>query len=204
MDEVKIGESNEVLSLKARVESLPYGEIKPDLRARLSVEMVKDAINLKKVTPEAAKQFAASLIEDCGVPVMIGTPETKVFPIEDIIKARPLVVENMKDAARSEGINYEEAVGTRRRMAEEAVMVFEKEYERQNQKYGLFAQYLSPKQRSEEAESQVARITVAKQILQGSGTDQIKTDDESMLDFIQIDVSNTYFGQELQSWLSNH
>lgn len=198
-----VGESNETLALKARVEALPDDEIKPDLKVVLSVEMVKDAVNTKKITLEAAKQFAFSLMEDCSIPVVIGTSEKKVFPIEDIINARPFIVENLKDTARNEGVDYERAAEMRRQKAEEVIEGFMKEYGRQNQKFGPFAQYLSFKQRSDEAKLQGERLKAAKQVLQGGEVGDIKTDDESVSRFIQTEVSNVFFGKELQNWLNN-
>jgi len=70
--EVVVGESGETSSLKTEVKNLPYEKITPDLRVRLAVEMVKDAVNTGKLTPDAAQEFAKSLIEDCSVPLTIG------------------------------------------------------------------------------------------------------------------------------------
>jgi len=200
--EVVVGESGETLSLKARVEKLPYEKITPDLRARLAVEMVKDAVNTGKLTQGAAQEFAKSLIEDCSVPLVIGTPSVKIFLIENIVLARPFVVANLKEAAGNEGIDYGKATETRKQKAKEIILVLEREYERQNAKYGSFAQYLSPEERSEEMNLQAKLITAAKQVLQGEKIDEIKTD-ESILRFMQTDVANVYFGEELQDWLKN-
>jgi hypothetical protein len=201
--EAKVGESDETLSLKARVEALPYEEIKPDLRARLSVEMVKDAVNAGNVTPEAAQGYATSLIQDCSVPVVIGTSEVKVYPIESIIQSRPFVVANLKDAANKQGIDYEKVSDMRRHKAEDAVLVLEQEFARQNQKYDSFAQYLSFEQRTGEMGLQAERMAATRQVLQGGVSDGVKTDDESVSLFMQTDVANVYFGQELQSWLNS-
>jgi len=198
-----IGESNKVLLLKSQIESLPYKEIKPGLRARLSVEMVKDAINLNKIVPEKAKEFADSLIIHCSIPVVIGTPEKKVSPVEDIVIARPFVVSSVKNSARRKGIDYESNTNIRRGMAWKVITTLEKEYKRQNKKYGPFAKYLSNENRNQEMTLEAERLSATRQVLQARESNNVTLDNEFVSRLIETDACNVFFGEELLKWLKS-
>lgn len=190
---------------KSSTESTPYQEVTPGKKAELATTMTKEAVDNGKITSESAEKFADSMINDCIVPVTIGTPENPIFPTETIVETRPLIVKGVRDAATQEGIDFDSKCSERKRLAEKTIAVLEKEYGRQNKKFGPFSQWLTSEQRQKEASQEAQRKAIARQILEGNDEIvQLDSNDESGKNFFNTDVPNVYFGKELKSWLESH
>src|SRR3990167_9260870 len=89
------------------------------------------------------KVFAQSLQDHCVVPVTIGTSEIRVFPIDVIVDARPLIVSSVVEAAKRVSSDYNSMVNLRREKAMKVITAMEKEIDRQADLYGPFAQFLT-------------------------------------------------------------
>jgi hypothetical protein len=201
--ELEIGQSPKVLELKAKVEALPYEKTPACLRAELAVAMVKDAVDLNKMLPQKAQKFADSLKQDCVVPVAIGTDARKVFPIEDIVDARPLTVSAIRDAADKAGMDYKKSVDIRRQKANQVISAMEMEFGRQNDAYGPFTRYLSPETAAEETGMRARKNLIAKSILSGKDIATITPEQEKWArNLVEVDVANIIYGQQLSDWLS--
>jgi len=203
--EPEIGTSPKVLELKSRVEALPYGEAPAYLRAELATQMIKDAVDSGKMPPEAARGFADSLCRDCVVPVSIGNLARKVFPIETVVTARPLIVSAMKDAATAAGADYEGNFASRRKKAEDVADAMQNEYGRQDEAYGPFARFLSPDDRVTEMGTQAQKGLTVRNILSGGEEGRPLTPEQNNLakNLLEVDVANIVYGRELANWLTD-
>ena len=192
-------------NLESTPESAPHQEVTPGRKAKIAATMAKEAVENGNISSESAEKFADSMINDCIVPVTIGTPENPIFPTKTIVEARPLIVKGVRDAATQEGIDFDSKCNERKRLAEKTIAVLEKEYGRQNEKFGPFAQWLTSEQRQEEASKEAERKAIARQILEGNDEIvQLDSDDESLKNFFNTDIPNVYFGNELKGWLESH
>jgi hypothetical protein len=192
-------------TLKVRVEQTKFEDITPGLKARVSCEMVKDALNNKKITPEAASNFASSLIYEPIVPVTIGIPDRKLFPIEQIIEARPLIIQQMREQAKNDGIDFDVVCLERSKKATQVLSKLERDYTKSHEQiaanFGPFAGYLSGDQISEETQRNLQTLNFARQAF--SGTEQVPDDDNVIERFVQTDLPNVYFGKDLLSFIEN-
>ena len=93
IDEVNSKENNQVSTLT---------------KALLTTELAKEALNSNKITLQECIDFANSLIDYNAVPVIIGTPEKKIFPVEIIIKSRPAMIENTRKFVARAGVNLDQ------------------------------------------------------------------------------------------------
>jgi hypothetical protein len=191
--------------LKERVKSLPFEEITPGMKANLAIELTKGAVEKGEIEPKAARRFGQSMMDYCFSPIILGTSQNSIFPIEKVIQARPLIIERQRRVAEEEGINFEETIKIRREKAkatEEKLRGFLSE---QKAIYGLFFGMMKPRKILEEISEKAKGEDIARQVLEGIPSVQVDgTKDRAAERFMSIDVPNYFFGRELVNWVDEN
>ncbi|HTK03311.1 MAG TPA: hypothetical protein VL401_00905 [Alphaproteobacteria bacterium] len=177
-------------------------EVSPLTRAFIAVEMAKDAIDSGKITPQEGLSFADSLMDYNGVPVVIGTPECKIFPIELIIKARPVIVDSFRNAARLEGIDLDSLCDKLRSKAQGVSDLLEINYESISRSYSPFQLSINDIQKEAIAKSQSK--AAVEELLSGQPNPQDKQTTEAANAFIKLNFANFIAGQELSTFVKEN
>lgn len=186
--------------LVAEVTSKKPEEVSFLTRAMVAVELTKDAIDQGKVSLDEGLEFAESLIDFNAVPVVVGTPECKLFPPDIIIFLRPAVIDNYKKASAKEGINLEEVCRSFKEKAQGISDLLEMGADWLSKKYGPFP--LSPEQAQAEITSKVEASVAAKELLQGLPKPTQGQIEGSNL-FMKLNFSNFIAGQDLQTYIKS-
>jgi hypothetical protein len=170
-------------------------------RAMVSVELAKDALEKGNISVQDAKQYADSLINYNAVPVVIGTPECKMFPVELIMRARPAIVESYKKAALAEGIALPQECLELAGKAQGIMDLLEMGSNWLKNKYGPFP--IHPQDAISEILSVIKAKGQARQILTGQ-TEQNPIVDKAIDSFIKLNFSNVFAGQELNKFIQQN
>lgn len=183
------------------ITSSPFPEqVSPIVRAKLSIELAKDAVTNGELEPAQVADFANSLIKHNLVPVIVGTPDCKIFPIKAIVGARQLVVANMRKAALAGGLDFDEGCRVRQKKVEELISHAEGKFNTLGHKYGPFT--LSPQQAVEELVGEAKRVVAAKQVL--GELPPTEAEQEAVDGFLRTSFPNVFLGHQLLDWLSQH
>lgn len=170
-------------------------------RALVSTELTKDAIERGKISPEQGLEFARSLMDYNTVPVVIGTPECKLFPINLIIEARPAIVVDYRNKAQSEGIDFDTKSKYLKFTAQKIVDLLEIGNDWLAKIYGPFA--LSPKDAQTEIIKKVQENVAVRELLGDDG--QIKLDQiNAATSFMALNFSNFIAGQDLETHINDN
>lgn len=170
-------------------------------RALVAVELAKDAVDGGNLTPQQALVFANSLCDFNAVPVVIGTPECKLFPIGLIMEARLVIIKNYRKAAAEAGMNLDDRCKEFRAQAQGVSDLLEIGSDWLDKKYGPFK--LSPNDAQAEIMAKVKSNAAAQQILSGeSGPDQSQV--EAVDSFMKLNLANFIAGQELIRYIEQN
>ena len=195
-DEKPIEESNRLLTLTEEIKSSET-PISPTKKAEYATLAVAYELERGEIDPIKAHEFAKSMVEDCIVPVEIGTEKVKICSTEVIINSRPAIVESMKKVAKEAGADYDEINGTQRDKALMVVGRIEKDVREQNNEYGPFSGLLTPEQRLREGINKAERETVAKQLL-GKESEPQPIDEKEFKHFAEVSLPNVLYGTTLK------
>lgn len=170
-------------------------------RALVAVELAKDAIDEGKVSPHQGLEFAQSLKDFSTVPVVIGTPECKLFPIDLIMQARPAIIENYRKAAALESMDFNGINDDLKSKAQRISDILEIGVEWVAKTYGPFA--LSPKDAQEAIAKKVESSVAAKEMLTGTQPQTPEQTDSANL-FMRLNFANFIAGQSLEDYIKKN
>lgn len=177
-------------------------EVNPTIRAWLSIELIKDAVDAGKIMPNEAWGFAESLQNYSGVPVTIGTPEAKVFPATSILQARKPIVDGVRAAAEKEGINFD---GINLSVKTTGLKVIEKFKELSK---GVIEKYLpfqlTAENGTEEVFNEAKKNAAVEQMLSGKLNSLSHEQEEAIEIFFRVNFPNIVLGDLLKDWLNKN
>lgn len=171
-------------------------------RALLSVELTKDSINEGKILPQQGMEFAQSLIDFNTVPVVIGTPECKIFPIDFIHKARPAIIDNYRKAAVSADIDFDENSKQLSDRAQKLSDLLEMGYGVLSKQYEPFV--LSPQDLLKEVTNKVQASVQAKAMLGGNLGGITSEQESAVKSFIELNFANFIAGERLKKYIQEN
>lgn len=105
-----IEQNNRIKTLSNEIKTKNINEISNFSKALFTTIIAKEALSSQEISLQECLDFAHSLIDYSVVPVIIGTPDRKPFPIKSIIGARPAMIERTRQfvAQANTGIDFDQ------------------------------------------------------------------------------------------------
>lgn len=202
--ELNLNKSQELINslTQEATEKQNPADVSPTVRAWLSIELIKQAVDDGKIMPGDAWGFAEDLQNHNGVPVTIGTPEVKIFPAESILNARKPIVENLREAAKKEGIDFDEINSSIKEIGLKVMTRFDKLSKEVIEKYLPFQ--LAPDSGVDEVFSTAKTNESVRQMLSGELNAFSKDQKEAVNNFFKVNFPNIVFGDLLKDWLKKN
>ncbi len=105
-----IEQNDKIKTLVDEIKTKDINEISHFSKALFATQTAKEALASHEISLQECLDFANSLIDYNAVPVIIGTPDRKPFPIKSIISARPAMIERTRQfvAQANAGVDFDQ------------------------------------------------------------------------------------------------
>lgn len=198
--------NDRVRVLKEEVNSTPIDKVSDLSKALLAAELIKEALRSNTISLQQSIDFANSLIDYNAVPVIIGTPEKKIFPIQTIVNSRPAMIENTKNFTAKAGIDLEVRCQELKAQAQRLSDLLEIGFDWIESNYNPFK--LSPEDIVKEVFSRVEKHEDTKKMLyvdkEIGGEEEFARKKKAVVSFIKLNFSNFIVGQDLLNHLKRN
>lgn len=186
--------------LLAEVNAKNPEEVSPLTKAQLAVELTKQAVDLGTLSPQAAIEFANSLTQYSMIPVTIGVPDRKIFPIANIIEARKAIIDNNRKGYAAVGADIDQVGAEYEAKAQKIADVLEMGSEQIYRSYAPFN--LAPAEASAEFMNTIKTNAAAQDLLNGGVVGQEQQ--EAAVAFMELNFANFISGQELAGYVKKN